>query len=77
MRSVDVSIVTRNIKEMCIEANHYLSSDMKEAIDKSVVTEKSTLGKKILNRNFHLTKTKKLRLLLLQIKKENKDFMME
>ena len=28
MRSVDVSIVTRNIKEMCIQANHFLSEDM-------------------------------------------------
>ena len=27
MRSVDVSIVTRNIKEMCIQANHFLSED--------------------------------------------------
>ena len=28
MRSVDVSIVTKNIKEMCIQANHFLSEDM-------------------------------------------------
>ena len=31
MRSVDVSIVTRNIKEMCIQANHFLSEDMDKA----------------------------------------------
>ena len=49
IRNINVDEITKNIKEMCIEANHYLSSDMKEAIDKSVVTEKSTLGKKILN----------------------------
>ena len=49
IRNINVDEITKNIEEMCIEANHYLSSDMKEAIDKSVVTEKSTLGKKILN----------------------------
>ena len=34
MRSVDVSIVTRNIKEMCIQANHFLSEDMDIAMEK-------------------------------------------
>ena len=36
MRSVDVSIVTRNIKEMCIQANHFLSEDMDIAMKKAV-----------------------------------------
>lgn len=48
MRSVDVSIVTKNIKEMCIQANHFLSEDMDIAMKKAVETEKAPLGKQIL-----------------------------
>ena len=46
MRSVDVSIVTRNIKEMCIQANHFLSEDI--AMKNAVETEEAPLGKQIL-----------------------------
>lgn len=49
MRTINVSDVTANIKEMCIEANHYLTPDMDEALKKAVDTEKSSLGKQILN----------------------------
>lgn len=49
MRTVNTEILIQNIKEMCIEANHYLSKDMDEAMKKAVSTEKSELGKKILN----------------------------
>ena len=48
MRSVDVSIVTRNIKEMCIQANHFLSEDMDIAMKNAVETEEAPLGKEIL-----------------------------
>ena len=48
MRTVDVSEVTRNIKEMCIEANYFLSEDMKEAMKRAADTEKAPLGRKIL-----------------------------
>ena len=48
MRSVDVSIVTKNIKEMCIQANHFLSEDMGIAMKNAVETEKAPLGKQIL-----------------------------
>lgn len=48
MRSVDVSIVTRNIKEMCIQANHFLSEDMDIAMKNAVKTEEAPLGKQIL-----------------------------
>ena len=48
MRSVDVSIVTRNIKEMCIQANHFLSEDMDLAMKNAVETEEAPLGKQIL-----------------------------
>ena len=48
MRSVDVSIVTRNIKEMCIQANHFLSEDMDIAMKNAVETEEAPLGQQIL-----------------------------
>ena len=49
MREIDVKTVTENIKEMCIEANHFLSDDMKECLTNAVESEKSELGKKVLN----------------------------
>ena len=49
IRTVKTEDVIKNVKEMCIEANHYLSKDMDEAMKKAVQTEKSELGKKILN----------------------------
>ena len=49
MRTVHVEEVTKHIKEMCIEANHFLSSDMKCALDKAALEEKNSLGKQILN----------------------------
>lgn len=48
MRRVDVCEITKNIKEMCIEANHYLSPDMKCALNQAEESERSPLGKKIL-----------------------------
>ncbi len=48
MRTINVAVLTDNIKEMCIEANHYLSRDMKEAMDVAVEQEKAPLGKQIL-----------------------------
>ena len=49
IRTISVDKITENIKEMCIEANHYLSKDMDNAMKKAVQTEESELGKKILN----------------------------
>ena len=49
MRNVQVDIVTENIKEMCIEANYYLSEDMKKVFNQAVQDEKSLLGRQILN----------------------------
>lgn len=49
MRTVNVSEITENIKEMCIEANHFLSKDMDCALKNAIETEKSPLGKQILN----------------------------
>ena len=49
MKQIQVSEITKNIKEMCIEANHYLSADMRKALAEAKDQEKSPLGKQILN----------------------------
>lgn len=48
MKKIHVSEITRNIKEMCIEANYYLSADMKSVLQKAVQEEESPLGGQIL-----------------------------
>ena len=48
VRTINVNEITKNIKEMCIEANHYLSPDMDKAMKQAEQTEKSPLGKQIL-----------------------------
>jgi len=49
IREINVKEITRNIKEMCIEANYTLSPDMDKAMKKAAGEEKSELGTKILN----------------------------
>ena len=49
IRTVKTSEITENIKEMCIEANYYLSKDMDTAMKNAAATEESELGQKILN----------------------------
>ena len=49
MRDLTVSEITKNIREMFIEANHFLSPDMKQVFDEAVSREESPLGKQILN----------------------------
>ena len=49
IRTVNTEDIVKNIKEMCIEANHYLSEDMDKAMKDATASEKSELGKKILN----------------------------
>ena len=48
MRTIEVGQITETIKEMCIEANHFLSDDMKDALDHAQQTEESSLGRQIL-----------------------------
>jgi len=48
MRILDVAEITKQVKEMCIEANHFLSEDMCQAITKAVETEASPVGKQVL-----------------------------
>ena len=49
IRTVNTEDIVKNIKEMCIEANHYLSKDMDKALKDATASEKSGLGKKVLN----------------------------
>lgn len=49
MRTINVDEITKHIKEMCIEANHFLSKDMDIAMKNAADTEESPLGKQILN----------------------------
>ena len=48
IRTINVDKVTENIREMCIEANHYLTPDMKKRMDEAVRGEESPLGRQIL-----------------------------
>lgn len=49
IRTIDISLITERICEMCIKANYVLSDDMKEALQEAAVSEQSALGKKILH----------------------------
>lgn len=49
MRTIHVGEITKNIKEMCIEANHFLSQDMDAAMKHAVSAEKAPLGRQILS----------------------------
>ncbi len=48
LRTIHIDQITQNIKEMCIEANYYLSEDMNQAVRNASETEKSPLGRQIL-----------------------------
>lgn len=49
MREIEASKISETIKEMCIEANHFLAPDMTEALKKAGKTEESPLGRQILS----------------------------
>ena len=48
MREINILEITENIKEMCIEANHFLSDDMKAALYECADREEKSLAKQIL-----------------------------
>ncbi len=48
MRTIEATQITEAIKDMCIEANHFLTKDMKCALDNAKESEKSPLGKQVL-----------------------------
>ena len=48
VRRIPTEEITKHVKEMCIEANHYLSKDMEGALAAAEAKEQSPLGRKIL-----------------------------
>lgn len=48
MRTIEVAEITKNIKEMCIEANHFLTQDMDARMKAAADSEKTPLGRQIL-----------------------------
>lgn len=48
MRTIQTTDITESIRQMCIEANHYLSDDMKQVFKKAVDNEESPLGRQVL-----------------------------
>ncbi len=48
IRTVNIKEITKNIKEMCIDANHVLSDDMEREFLKAVNNERSPLGRQVL-----------------------------
>ena len=49
MRIVAAADITKNIKEMCMEANYELSADVKEKLIQGAETEENVLGQQILS----------------------------
>ena len=49
MRTINVNTITENIKEMCIQANHFLADDMDKAMKHALETEEAPLGRQILD----------------------------
>ena len=49
MKVIHTEQITENIKEMCMEANYYLSEDMKDVLCQAAEKEESPLGCQILN----------------------------
>ena len=48
MRDISCHVIRDTIQEMCIQATHFLSDDMVEAMNHAIETEESTLGKQVL-----------------------------
>ncbi len=60
MRVIRTDVIIENIKEMCIEATHFLTEDMNQVFEEAVAAEESPLGKQVLNQlqeNLQIAKT--------------------
>ncbi len=60
MRTVDCSLITQTVRDMCIEANHVLSEDMLHCFEQAAAEEESPLGRQIfeqLQENLEIAKT--------------------
>lgn len=63
MKTIYTTQITQAVRELCIEANHVLTPDMDTALKQAVSTEKSPLGKQILNQlqdNLQIADTDKI-----------------
>jgi fumarate hydratase subunit alpha len=63
MREINVSEVTKQIREMCITVNYDLSPDVKEAVMEAGDKEESPIGKKVLSQlkeNLEIAKDQKI-----------------
>ena len=49
MRTINVNTLTENIKDMCIQANHFLADDMDKAMKHALEIEEAPLGRQILD----------------------------
>lgn len=49
MRTVHTDTIIETVKDMCIEAAHFLTDDMAEALNEAAAKEKSPLGRQILS----------------------------
>jgi fumarate hydratase subunit alpha len=63
MRKLDTELLTKNIKEMCIEANYFLGNDIKKSIKKAYNEESWNIGKNVLGdiiKNFEIAAEEKM-----------------
>jgi fumarate hydratase subunit alpha len=63
MRKLDTELLTKNIKEMCIEANYFLGNDIKKSIKKAYNEENWNIGKNVLGdiiKNFEIAAEEKM-----------------
>lgn len=63
MRNIPVSFITENIKQMCMDANYFLSDDMVHKLTEATETEVSVLGKQVLSQlqeNLRIAKEDKI-----------------
>ncbi|VDN47745.1 putative L(+)-tartrate dehydratase subunit alpha [Petrocella atlantisensis] len=49
MRKINVEVITKTVKELCMEANYYCNEDIRDALIKSKKTEESPIGSSILD----------------------------
>ena len=49
MKTIECARITETVREMCIEATHFLTSDMEAALNRATEQEESPLGKQILS----------------------------
>ena len=57
MKEIDCRTITEVVRDMCIRAAHFLSDDMKKALSEAAETERSAVGRQVLEQlkeNLHI-----------------------